>query len=124
MSCRGVRGATSVVANDSQSIIAATRALLEQMVAVNGLTVEDIASVTFTATDDLNAEYPARAAREMGWSNVPLLCTREMAVSGSLPHCIRVLILWNTDRPIDQITHVYLGAAARLRPDLVRKEEK
>lgn len=118
MSCRGVRGATSVEANDPQSIVTATRALLERMVAANDLAVADIASVTFTATDDLDAEYPARAAREMGWIKVPLLCTREMAVPGSLPRCIRVLILWNTDRPIDQIKHVYLGKAAELRPDL------
>ncbi len=118
MSCRGVRGATSVAANDPQSIVAATRELLERMVAANDLAVEDIASVTFTATADLDAEYPARAAREMGWREVPLLCAQEMSVPGSLPRCIRVLILWNTDRALDQIKHVYLGEAAALRPDL------
>jgi len=94
------------------------------MVSANGIKVEDIASVVFTATSDLDAAYPARSARKLGWTATPLLCAQEMSVRGSLPSCIRVLILWNTDMPIDQVTHVYLGAAAALRPDLARKEEK
>ena len=123
MTCRGIRGATSVGANDPDSIVAATRALLERIVAANGLLVKDVASVTFTATPDLDAIYPARAAREMGWVNTPLLCMQEMAVVGSLPRCIRVLVLWNTDLPFDQIQHIYLGSARGLRPDLVEEEE-
>ena len=124
MVCRGVRGATSVEENSEQGIIDATSTLLERMVSANGIKVEDIASVVFTATSDLDAAYPARSARDAGWTATPLLCTQEMSVRGSLPHCVRVLILWNTDTPIDQVTHIYLGAAAALRPDLARKEEK
>nr|HID13698.1 chorismate mutase [Anaerolineae bacterium] len=117
-SCRGIRGATSVDVNDAGAIIAATRELLERIVAANDLSVEDVAGVIFTATPDLDAAYPARAAREMGWVNTPLLCMQEMTVAGSLPRCIRVLVLWNTDLPPDRIRHVYLGQARALRPDL------
>jgi chorismate mutase len=121
MAYRGIRGATTVNANREETIIGATRQLLEQIVTANGLAAEDVASVIFTATPDLNAAYPARAAREMGWVHVPLLCMQEMAVPGSLEQCVRVLVLWNTDRPPDQIRHVYLGRARALRPDLVRE---
>jgi len=124
MSCRGVRGATSVEENSERAIIAATWTLLEEMVSANGIMVEDIASVIFTATSDLDTAYPARAAREMGWNNTPLMCAREIDVPGSLPYCVRVLIIWNTDRSIDQVTHVYLGAATALRPDLAGKEKR
>ena len=118
MSCRGIRGAINVEANIPDTIIAATRTLLEHIVAANDLQVEDLASAIFTATPDLDAAYPARAAREMGWVMVPLLCMQEMKVTGSLPRCVRVLVLWNTDKPPDQIRHVYLGKARKLRPDL------
>ena len=124
MTCRGVRGAMSVEENSERGIMAATSTLLERMVSANGIKIEDIASVVFTATSDLDAAYPARSARDVGWTATPLLCAQEMSVRESLPRCIRVLILWNTDTPIDQVTHVYLGAAAALRPDLARKEEK
>ena len=123
MTVRGIRGATSVDVNDAEPIIAATRELLERIVAANGLATEDVASVIFTATSDLDAAYPARAAREMGWVHVPLLCMQEMAVVGSLPRCIRALVLWNTDRPAGQIRHVYLRRARALRPDLVEEGE-
>ena len=123
MACRGIRGATSVDINDADSIIAATRELLERIVVANDLLVKDVASVTFTATPDLDAAYPARAAREMGWVNTPLLCMQEMAVVGSLPRCIRVLVFWNTDLSSDQVQHVYLGAARALRPDLAGEGE-
>jgi len=123
MACRGIRGASSVDANDADTIIAATRGLLERIVSANDLSVYDVASVIFTATPDLDAAYPARAAREMGWVCVPLLCMQEMVVAGSLPRCIRVLVLWNTDRSPDQIRHVYLGRARALRPDLVEEGE-
>jgi chorismate mutase len=121
MACRGIRGATGVDANSADAIISATRELLEQIVAVNDLSVDDVVSVIFTATPDLDAAYPARAAREMGWVHVPLLCMQEMAVTGSLPRCIRALILWNTNLPLDRIRHVYLGRARALRPDLVEE---
>jgi chorismate mutase len=123
MTVRGIRGATSVDVNDAEPIIAATRELLERIVAANGLATEDVASVIFTATSDLDAAYPARAAREMGWVHVPLLCMQEMAVVDSLPRCIRVLVLWNTDRPAGQVRHMYLRRARALRPDLVEEGE-
>lgn len=121
MAIRGIRGATSVDSNDAEGIIAATRELLEQIVAANGLHGGDLASVIFTATPDLDAAYPARAAREMGWVHVPLLCMQEMAVAGSLQRCIRVLALWNTELPAERMRHVYLGQARTLRPDLLEE---
>ncbi len=123
MACRGVRGAIGVDANEADAIVAATRELLERIVAANGLAVEDVASVVFTVTPDLDAAYPARAARQMGWVNTPLLCMQEMTVAGGLPRCIRVLIHWNTDLSPRQIRHVYLGRARALRPDLTEKGE-
>ncbi len=123
MICRGIRGATGVDINDAVAIITATRELLERIVAANDLLVEDVISVIFTATPDLDAAYPARAAREMSWMNTPLLCMQEMVVAGSLPRCIRVLVLWNTDLSPDQVQHVYLGRARALRPDLLEEGE-
>jgi chorismate mutase len=123
MICRGIRGATSVDANDADAIITATHELLERIVAANDVSAENVAGVIFTATSDLDAAYPARAAREMGWVNVPLLCMQEMAVKDNLSRCIRVLVFWNTDRPTDQIRHVYLRRARALRPELVGEEE-
>lgn len=121
MSCRGIRGAVSVDVNQADAIIAATRELLEQIVAANDLKLENVASVIFTATPDLDAAYPARAARDMGWVDLPLLCMQEMAVEAGLPRCIRVLVHCNTDVPPHQIRHVYLGQARTLRPDLFKK---
>jgi chorismate mutase len=120
MACRGIRGATSVEANSVEAILAATRELLASIAAANDLAVEDVASIIFTATPDLDQVAPARAARDMGWVNTPLLCVQEMPVPGSLPCCVRVLLHWNTDRPAVQVRHVYLGQARALRPDLVR----
>ncbi len=119
MPCRGIRGAICVDINDAGAIIAATRELLERIVAANHVDPDDVAAVIFTATPDLDTAYPARAARDMGWVSVPLICMQEMAVTGGLPRCIRVLVLWNTARPADQIRHVYLGEARNLRPDLM-----
>ena len=121
--CRGVRGATTVASNDATSILSATRKLLEEMVSSNDLLVEDIAAVFFTCTDDLDAAFPAKAARLSGWQNVPLLDAREVPVPGSLPRCIRVLILWNTEIPQCKVSHVYHGEAWRLRPDLTSLDE-
>lgn len=123
MNCRGIRGATSVKANDTHSILAVTRELLEQIVTANDLVVEEIASVIFTTTSDLDAVAPARAAREMGWVNTPLLCMQEMAVAKGLARCIRVLLHWNTTREPDQIQHIYLRQARTLRPDLVKEKK-
>jgi chorismate mutase len=123
VTCRGIRGAITVDANKKQTILAATRELLTHIVKANDLDVCDVASAIFTATSDLDAVPPARAAREMGWTGVPLLCMQEMTVVGALPRCIRVLIHWNTGRPQDQIHHVYLGQARALRPDLNSDQE-
>ena len=119
--CRGIRGATCVEANEEAAIIAATHELLKEMVAANNLVVDDVAYVIFTATPDLDAAYPARAAREMGWTNTALLCMQEMAVKDSLSGCIRILVGWNTDLPADEIQHVYLGRANALRPALMEE---
>ncbi len=118
MPCRGIRGATTVETNTGDAILAATRELLSQMAAANGLAAEDIASALFTTTHDLTAAFPAQAARELGWQQVPLLDAQEIPVPGSLPRCVRVLLHWNTDRPQSEVRHVYLRGAALLRPDL------
>jgi len=117
MPCRGVRGATTADANTPEAILEATRQLLALMVHANGIQPEDIASIIFTTTPDLNAEFPALAARQMGWNDMALLCGHEMAVPGALPRCIRVLIHWNTEKPAREIAHVYIKGAAHLRPD-------
>ncbi len=122
--CRGIRGATVVKRNTADAILTATRELLETMVERNHLRERDIGSVIFTATPDLDAAYPARAARGMGWQHVPLLCMQEMSVAGSLQHCIRVLIHWNTDKSPQAVKHVYLREARALRPDLIEIEEE
>lgn len=119
MAVRGVRGATVSEKDDPEYILSATRRLLNAILTENsGMVIEDIASVLFTAADDLNSVYPAKAAREMGWNQVPLICAREIPVPGGLAGCIRVLIHWNTDIPQSEIQHVYLGAASSLRPNL------
>jgi chorismate mutase len=120
MPIRGIRGATTVSADEPDLILQATRELLEEIIEENeGMQPEDVASAIFTVTDDLVSTFPAQAAREMGWSLVPMLCAREIPVSNSLSHVIRVLVHWNTDVPQSGITHVYLREAVKLRPDLV-----
>ncbi len=118
MGCRGIRGAITVEANTADAILGATERLLSEMVRANQVALEDVASVIFTATPDLDAVYPAVAARRMGWTRVPLMCMQEMQVPGSLARCLRVLIHWNTERGPAEIHHVYLGGARVLRPDL------
>jgi chorismate mutase len=118
MTCRGVRGATTVEHNNREEILTATRQLLALMVSRNGIDKQDVASAIFTTTVDLDAEFPALAARQLGWLDVPLLCGHELSVPGSLPHCIRVLVHWNTDRKQSEIEHIYIRDAVRLRPDL------
>lgn len=117
MPVRGIRGATVVAMDTPEAIRAATRELLLALTEANQLRPADVASVIFTVTPDLSAEAPARAARELGWDDTALMCVAEMAVPGSLPRCIRVLIHWNTERWPDEVAHVYLHAAQRLRPD-------
>jgi prephenate dehydratase len=118
MPCRGIRGATTVAEDSAEAILAATRELLQALITANELRPADLGGALFTVTPDLCAAFPAQAARALGWTGVPLLDAAEMAVPGSLPRCIRVLIYWNTEAPPQAIRHVYLRDAARLRPDL------
>ncbi len=113
MYCRGIRGATTVERNEREEILAATKELLELLIQQNELR----ASAIFTMTGDLDAEFPALAAREMGWTNVPLMCTREIPVPGSLGKCIRILLHVNTTRSAAEIRHVYIRGAVHLRPE-------
>jgi len=119
MPVQGIRGATVAGENSPESILAATRELLNAILEANPtLRVSDLASLIITVTEDLNATYPAQAARQLGWTNVPMMCMQEIPVPDGLPHCIRVLLHWNTEIPQNSIRHVYLGAASNLRPDL------
>jgi chorismate mutase len=118
MLCRGIRGAITVDSNTPQAILDATAELLRAIIEVNSIQREDVASAIFTTTPDLNAEFPALAARCLGWDDVALLCGQEMGVPGSLAMCVRILLHVNTDRRADQMVHVYLRGAQALRPDL------
>lgn len=120
MLCRGVRGATTIEHNQREEILSATRQLLALMIRTNDIDHRDVASALFTTTPDVDAEFPALAARQLGWLDVPLLCGHEMTVPGSLPLCIRVLLHWNTEKPQKEIEHIYLREAKRLRPDLIK----
>jgi chorismate mutase len=115
--CRGIRGATTTSDNTREAILEATRELLQRLIEANGIVADDVASAIFTTTPDLNAEFPALAARELGWRDTALLCGHEMQVPGSLPRCIRILIHWNTSRSASEVVHVYLHDAQSLRPD-------
>jgi chorismate mutase len=113
-----VRGATTVSRNEAGEIAERTRELIQLLMDANGVRPQDIASAVFTVTEDLDAAFPAVAARGLsGWKDVPLLCVREIPVPGSLGHCIRILIHWNTDRPQAEIRHVFLRGARHLRPE-------
>lgn len=118
---KAIRGAHTAHANTAEAIRSCTLELLETIMQENRLQTEDIVNVTFTATRDLTAAYPAKFARELaGWDQVPLFCVQEMYVEGSLPSCIRVMMLTEQERSA-QVQHVYLGEAVRLRPDLKRR---
>jgi chorismate mutase len=119
MTLRGIRGATTVEDNNPEQIAKATQELLCALLDANpGLRTDDIASAIFTTTDDLVSAYPALAARQIGWDHVPMMCAREIPVPDGLPHCIRILVHWNSDRDQEEIHHVYLREAVTLRPDL------
>jgi chorismate mutase len=118
MACRGVRGATTAEANTSPEILKATLQLLALMIRENDIRPEDVASAIFTTTPDLDAEFPALAARQLGWFNVALMCGHELQVPGALGRCIRLLLHWNTEKPADEVVHVYIKGASKLRPDL------
>jgi chorismate mutase len=118
MPVRGIRGATTVLADKPALVLEATQELIETILEANtGLIPEDLGSVLFTTTEDLTSAFPAQAARQMGWEQVPFMCANEIPVKGSLPLCIRVLIHWNTDKNQDEVRHVYLRDAIKLRPD-------
>ncbi len=116
MQCRGIRGAITVSVNNREGILAAAKELLTEMKKANKVEMENIVAIFFTTTPDLNAEFPAVATRELGWpSNLALLCGHEMNVPNALPRCLRILMLVNTEKGLDEIKHVYLGEAKRLK---------
>ena len=117
MYCRGIRGATTVEYNDREEILKGTRELLQLLTSVNDLRTEDITSAIFTVTADLDAAFPALAARALGWTEVALICAREIPVPNSLPKCIRVLLHVNTTRSAAEMQHVYTRGAVALRPE-------
>jgi chorismate mutase len=119
--CRGIRGATTVEHNDREEILAATMELLQLMMRQNNLLIKDVASAIFTVTEDLDAEFPALAARQLGWEEVALMCAREIPVPNSLGKCIRVLLHVNTTRSISEIQHVYIREAINLRSTALTK---
>ncbi len=118
---RGIRGATVAQENTKEAIIVATREMLQKMIEVNGIVAEDIASAFFSTTSDLNAEFPAVAARQLGWTDCALMCFHDMTVPGALARCVRVMVHWNTPNSAKEIRHVYLNGAEKLRPDLIRQ---
>lgn len=123
MPLRGLRGATTVEEDHREEVLAATRQLLEELLEANpGLHPDQIASAIFTLTPDLTSVFPAEAARQLGWTQVPLICMQEIPVPGALSRCIRVLIHWNTELTQAQIQPVYLRQARRLRPDLTENQ--
>lgn len=118
MYCRGIRGATTVEQNSREEILAATTELLQLLIRKNELRAEDVASAIFTVTADLDAEFPALAARHLGWTEVALMCMQEIPVPNSLEKCIRILLHVNTTRSAEEIQHVYIRGAVHLRPNL------
>ena len=121
MFIRGVRGATVAKDNTKESILEVTKALLEELIRRNGIAVEDIASAFFSTTPDLNAEFPAVAARQLGWTDAALMCFHDMVVPGSLQRCVRVIIHWNTPKAAKEMQFVYMNGAEVLRPDKIRQ---
>lgn len=116
---RGFRGAITVETDTEENIISATERLVREMIAQNGIKADDVASVWMTMTEDLVSAFPAKALRNIeGWKYVPVMCSREIPVPGSLPKCIRVMMHVHTTKAQDEIVHVYLEKAKCLRPDL------
>ncbi len=117
MPARGIRGAITAEQNTKDCIQSNTRELLQEIVKLNELKHEDIAAAFFTTTTDLNADFPAVGARQLGWTDIALMCGHEMDVPGAMKSVIRVMVLVNTEKPLSQLVHVYLKEAQRLRPD-------
>jgi chorismate mutase len=115
--CRGVRGATTVDANTAEDILETTTDLLEALIRLNDIAPDDVVSAIFTTTPELTASFPALAARNLGWTEVPLLCSHEMNVPGALTGVVRILLHVNTTRPVAEVRHIYLRNARALRPE-------
>jgi chorismate mutase len=115
---QALRGAITCDANTKSEITEKTQQLVQELLTRNDLAHDDLVSIIFTATEDLTAEFPATAARELGLGDIPLLCARELAIEGKLPRVVRVLVHCYSDRPRGELHHVYLGAARGLRDDL------
>ena len=113
--CRGLRGATRADANTAEDIYGATREMLQKLIDANGIEEQDVAMAYFTVTPDLNAAFPAAAARQLGWNNTALMCATEIPVPDSLKSCVRVLILINTDKDPDELHNIYLKGTEVLR---------
>jgi chorismate mutase len=117
---RGIRGAITIQEDNAAEVLQAAKELLEAIIAQNELNSQDIASIIFTVTNDIKSTFPAAAARTMGLNLVPLLCSQEIGVQGSLPLCIRILVHWNTNKSQEEIKHIYLKDASKLREDLYK----
>ena len=124
MPVRGIRGAINIATNAKEEILSKSRELLEAILKANKIEADDIACAIFTLTPDLNADFPAYAARQLGWRDVPLMCARELDVPAAMEKVIRVLLLVNSDTPSSKIKHQYLGDTPKLRPDLAQKGPK
>ncbi|MBO9521168.1 MAG: chorismate mutase [Nocardioidaceae bacterium] len=120
MPVRAIRGATQLVEDTREQMLERVAEMVTEVMSANDLTVDDFISVVFTATSDLVAEFPAYAARGLGFGEVPLLCARELEIEGSMPRVVRMMAHVETDRARADITHVYLHGAAALRSDLTR----
>ncbi|MYL56889.1 chorismate mutase [Virgibacillus halodenitrificans] len=120
---RGLRGATSVLSNEEGQIITNTKALFEEMVNANDIEANDVSHVFISVTKDLNAAFPAKALRELpGYTFVPVMCMTEIDVPGSLPNCIRIMMVINTEKDQQNIKHIFHNEAVKLRPDLVKNK--
>ncbi len=117
--CRGVRGATTIENDTPEEILNGTKELLETIIQANDMKPDDVASAIFTTTPDITTEYPALAARKLGWLDTALLCGHEMTVPHGLKKCIRILVHWNTAKTPQEIQHIYIKGAVDLRPDIV-----
>ncbi len=120
MSVRAVRGATQLEQDTREQMLGRVTELVQQVMDANGLEVDDFISVIFTATSDLHAEFPAYAARRLGFGEIPLICARELEIAGSMPRVVRLMAHVETELPRSEVTHVYLHGAAALRSDLTR----
>lgn len=117
---RAIRGAITVENNTKEEILGATRELLEEMIKANNIEHDSLIQMIFTLTPDLDAVFPAVCAREMGYGDVPLMCMSEINVEGALKKCVRILVQINCDKKLEDINHIYLKEAKKLRPDLVK----